>query len=58
MTADGFISWGPHRFADPTRGVYRDPAHMTDGWYAWSTPDGEPSTICANRHGNARRSEM
>jgi hypothetical protein len=41
VTADGLICSGPHRFAEPNQALIATQPDITDGWYAWSTPDGE-----------------
>ncbi len=41
VTADGLICWEPYRFADPNEALIATQPGMTDGWYAWSTSEGE-----------------
>jgi Restriction Enzyme Adenine Methylase Associated len=41
VTADGLICWESSHFANPNEALIATQPDMTDGWYAWSTPDGE-----------------
>jgi len=41
VTRDGLLGWGPWQYADPNQALMATQPDMMDGWYDWSTPDGD-----------------